>query len=191
MDLAEPRWRGKLALAPDETDFQPLVTSIAEFRGRAAAVAWLEGVKSNAASHIYPDNETVTDMVNRGQAAIGVIDHYYWYRERYDVGVSNMHSAIAYFAPRDPGYVVDVSGAAVVKSSAHQPQARRFLAFLVSRQGQEIIAHGQSWEYPLTPGVAPAPGLRPFTALRPAPVTVADLGDGSTAVSLLQQVQLL
>jgi len=32
-------------------------------------------------------------MVNRGQAAIGIINHYYWYRERYDVGASNMHSA--------------------------------------------------------------------------------------------------
>ncbi len=27
-------------------------------------------------------------MVNRGQAAIGIINHYYWYRQRYDVGVS-------------------------------------------------------------------------------------------------------
>ena len=142
-------------------------------------------------SHVYPDNETITDMVNRGQAAIGIINHYYWYRQRYAVGAANMHSAIAYFAPHDPGYVIDVSGAAVLKSSQHQAEAQRFLAFMVSRQGQEIIAHSQSYEYPLGSGVTTAQGLRPFDTLQPAPISIAQLGDGSAAIALLQKVQLL
>jgi iron(III) transport system substrate-binding protein len=191
MELADPRWRGKLALAAGETDFQPIVTSIVKSRGTAAALAWLEAVKTNAGSHIYPDNETITSMVNSGQAAIGIINHYYWYRERYDVGAAHMHSAIAYFAPHDPGYVIDVSGAAILKSSTHRADAQRFLAFIVSRQGQEIIAHSQSYEYPLGSGVTTAKGLRPFDTLQPAPLTIAELGDGSAAIALLQKVQLL
>ena len=78
-----------------------------------------------------------------------------------------MHSAIAYFAPGDPGYVLDVSGAAVLTSSQHQPEAQRFLAFLVSRQGQEIIAHSQSYEYPLGSGVTTAKRPPPFDTLQP------------------------
>jgi iron(III) transport system substrate-binding protein len=191
MQLADPRWRGKLALAAGETDFQPIVTSIVKSHGTPAALAWLEAVKANAGSHIYPDNETITSMVNSGQAAIGIINHYYWYRERYDVGAAHMHSAIAYFAPHDPGYVIDVSGAAVLKSSTHQAEAQRFLAFIVSRKGQEIIAHSQSYEYPLGSGVTTAKGLRPFDTLQPAPLTIAQLGDGSAAIALLQKVQLL
>lgn len=191
MQLAQPKWNGKLALAAGETDFQPIVTSIVQAHGRAAALAWLQAVKANAASHVYPDNETITNMVNQGQVAIGIINHYYWYRERYDVGASKLHSAIAYFAPDDPGYVIDVSGAAVLKSSQHQAEAQKFVAFLVSRQGQEIIAHSQSWEYPLASGVAAAPGLRPFDTLHPAPVSIAQLGDGSAAIALLQEAQLL
>jgi iron(III) transport system substrate-binding protein len=130
-------------------------------------------------------------MVNSGQAAIGIINHYYWYRERYDVGAAKTHSAIAFLAPRDPGYVIDVSGAGVLKSSSHQAAAQKFVAFLVSKQGQEIIAHSQSWEYPLAAGVAPAAGLKPFSSLQPAPVSIADLGDGQAAIALLQQAQLL
>ncbi len=191
MDLADAEWRGKLALAQGETDFQPVVTSVLEANGKAATLRWLKSVKANAANHVYPDNETVTDMVNRGEAQIGIINQYYWYRERAQVGASNMHSAIAYFAPRDPGYVIDVSGAAVLRSSKNQSAAQRFLAFLVSRKGQEIIAHSDSFEYPLGSGVTTAKPLRPFDTLQPAPVTVGDLGDGSEAVSLLQQVQLL
>ena len=80
MDLASPAWKGKLGIAPGETDFQPIVTSIMKEQGESAALAWLEGVKSNAGSHSYPDNESLTDMVNRGQVQIGLINHYYWYR---------------------------------------------------------------------------------------------------------------
>ncbi len=105
MELADPRWKGKIALAGAETDFQPIVTSVARTHGNAAALTWLNALKANAGSHIYPDNETITNEVNRGQVALGIVNQYYWYRERSEVGASNMHSKIAYFAPHDVGYV--------------------------------------------------------------------------------------
>src|SRR5580704_10665562 len=56
MDLADPQWKGKIGIAGSETDFQPIVTSIARAHGEAAALQWLEAVKANAGSHSYPDN---------------------------------------------------------------------------------------------------------------------------------------
>jgi iron(III) transport system substrate-binding protein len=191
LSLAEPRWKGLLGIAPGETDFQPIITSIARRYGKAEALKWLEGVKANAEQHEYPDNETITARVNSGQIAIGIINHYYWYRLRAEIGASQMHSAIAYFAPRDAGYVIDVSGAAVLKSSKHQQAAQRFLAYLVSHPGQGILAHSDSFEYPLGSGVTTAKGLRSFSSLQPAPLTIAELGDGAEAVALLHQAQLL
>jgi iron(III) transport system substrate-binding protein len=191
MQLADPRWSGKLALAPGETDFQPIVTSVARRYGETAALRWLQALKSNAGNHIYPDNETVTDQVNRGQVAIGIINQYYWYRQRAEVGASDMHSAIAHFAPGDVGYVIDVSGAAVVRSSQHQAAAQKLLAFLVSAQGQHIIARSDSFEYPIASGIRTVQPETPFADLRPDPIGVAALGDGATAISLLQKAQLL
>ncbi len=191
MQLADPKWRGKLALAAGETDFQPIVTSVAQTYGTATARHWLEALKTNAGDHIYPDNETITDQVNRGQAAIGIINQYYWYRERAQVGAGGMHSAIAHLAPGDVGYVIDVSGAAVLRSSRHQAAAQRLLAFLVSAQGQQIIADGDSFEYPIASGVKTLQPETPFEDLRPNPIGIAALGDGATATSLLQDAQLL
>ncbi len=153
----------------------------------------MKGIKTNAnaGDHIYPDNETIADYVNRGVVAFGVVNQYYWYRMRAEIGASNIHSEITYFAPHDPGYVLDVSGAAVLKSSKHQADAQRLLAFLVSAQGQEIIAHSISFEYPIASGVTTAQPETPFGELQPNPITVADLGDGQTAIALLQQVGLL
>jgi iron(III) transport system substrate-binding protein len=195
LQLADPRYQGKLAFAAGETDFQPIVTSVLKTYGQAATLRWLQGIKSNAASHIVPDNETITDEVNRGQVAFGVINQYYWYRLKAEIGASAMHSQLAYFAPRDPGYVIDVSGAAVLKSSKHQEAAQKFLAFLVSKQGQEIIARAsgneQSYEYPLADGVTTSAPETPFSQLQPNSITIADLGDGSAAIALLRQVGLL
>jgi iron(III) transport system substrate-binding protein len=191
LQLANPKYKGKLAFAAGETDFQPVVTSVARAYGDAAASSWLSGIKDNAGAHVYPDNETIADEVNRGAVAFGVVNQYYWYRMKAELGASNVHSEIAYFAPRDPGYVVDVSGAGVLKSAKNQAGAQKFLAFLVSKQGQEIIAHSISYEYPLDDGVQTTAPETPFDQLQPNSISVADLGDGSTAIALLQKAGLL
>jgi len=196
--LAAPQYRGKLAIAPGETDFQPIVTAYQRAYGTAATLTWLKAIDANASGHVYPDNETIADEVNRGQAAFGIVNQYYWYRLRAEIGAGNVHSRIAYFAPGDPGYVINVSGAAVLTSSKHQADAQKFLAFLVSKQGQEIIAtpgngadQSLSFEYPIASGVTTKAGETPFTQLRPYPITIAELGDGSTAIKLLTQAGLL
>ena len=191
MQLANPKYKGKLALAAGETDFQPIVASVARTYGDAVASSWLNGLKENAGSHAYPDNETIADEVNRGAVAFGVVNQYYWYRMKAELGASSVHSKITYFAPRDPGYVVDVSGAAVLKSSKNPADAQKFLAFLVSKQGQEIIAHSISYEYPLDDGVQPTAPETPFGQLQPTSMSIADLGNGATAIALLQKAGLL
>lgn len=191
LELADPKYAGKLALAAGETDFQPIVTSVYRAYGKARTLQWLQGLKANTGSRDYPDNETVADKVNRGAAAFGVINQYYWYRMRAELGGRGMHSEIAYFAPHDPGYVLDVSGAAVLASSKHAVAAQRFVAFLVSAQAQEVIAHSISFEYPLDDGVKTSAPETPFDRLAPNPITISQLGDGATAISLIQQSGLL
>ncbi|MHB8242132.1 MAG: iron ABC transporter substrate-binding protein [Solirubrobacteraceae bacterium] len=189
LQLAQPPWKGKVGFAPSETDFQPLLTAVIKLDGTAAAERWLKGLQANG--RIYPDNETVVSQVNNGESALGPINHYYWYRLRDEVGSGGLHSALHYFAARDPGNLVDISGAAVLRSSSHQDAAQAFLAFLVSRTGQEVLAHSHSYEYPLRPGVAPAPGLRALSSLQPNSLTPAELGDGSAALALEQKLGLL
>ncbi len=190
MDLADPKWKGKIGLAQGESDFFPIVVSIQRTYGTEAASKWLSAVKANAGSNLYPDNETLTNEINLGHVELGIINHYYWYREQAEVGASAMHSAIATFAPGDAGYIIDVSGAGIIDTSTHKAADQEFLAFLVGRQGQEILAHSDSFEYPLGSGVTTAKPLQPFDTLQPAPLTIAELGDGSSATALLQQANL-
>jgi iron(III) transport system substrate-binding protein len=191
MQLADHKYAGELAFAPGETDVQPIITSVIRTYGHAKALKWLEGIKANTSGHLYPDNETIADEVNRGEVAFGVVNQYYWYRLRAEDGAANVVARITYFAPHDPGYVVDVSGAAVLKSSRHKALARKFIAYLVSKQGQEIIAHSISFEYPIASGVTTAQPETPFGQLQPNAITIPELGNGSAAISLLREAGLL
>ena len=132
--------------------------------------------------------------MNRLAAAFGLVNQYYWYRMQAELGAAGTHARIAHFAPRDPGYVLDFSGAAVLKSSQHQAAAQKFVAFLVGKQAQEIIASPKkslSFEYPIASGVTTLSPETPFAQLQPYPITVADLGDGSTAIALMRTAGLL
>ncbi len=192
LDLAGLTWEGKVGVDSGETDFWPLVDSVFRSEGQTAAINWLKRLDFNAGGDVHiPDNETLTNDVNTGTIAIGVINQYYYYRLMAEIGKQAMHSRIAFFAPHDPGYVEDISGVAVLKSSKHKRAAQEFLSFMTSVEGQQIIAGSDSFEYPLHPGVPASPQLVPLDRLAPAHFTPVELGTGAAGERLLEQAGLL
>lgn len=189
LDLAKPEWKGKLAIAPSEPDFVPIVSAIEKLDGEAAAKSWLEGFADNA-KH-YNDNEGIIAAVDSGQIAAGIINHYYWYEAVAEEGKDKVPSKLHYFGHEDPGALVNISGAGALESSDDPELAQEFLAYVVSEEGQTAITESGDWEYPLNAAVPPPPGLKPFDSLEPPKVGPADLGDGSGSVELMEQVGLL
>ncbi len=188
LDLAKPQWRGKIAFAPTDADFLPLVAAVSALKGQAAAVQWLRGLKANG--QVFDDDEGVVAAVDRGAVAVGIINSYYFERQRAETGAA--HSAIHHFADGDLGALVNVSGAAVLRSSKNPAAAQRFVAFLVSKPVQAMVARANiDFEYPLAAGVAANPALKPFDQLQPPPLTVAQLGDDREAAQLLRRAGLL
>ena len=190
LDLAAPAWKGRVAFAPTDADTLPVIGAIAALKGRAAALAWLRGMKANA--KIYDDDEGVIAAVDRGAVATGIVNSYYWCRLRTEQGAAKTASRLHRFSPDDVGNLINVSGAAVLASSRRQAEAQRFLAFLVSAPMQMALAQSDiDFEYPLRPGIAANPQLAPFASLRPPPVTIAGIGDDRLAARLLQDVGLV
>jgi iron(III) transport system substrate-binding protein len=190
LDLAKPEWKGKLAIAPTDPDFLPLVGAVSALKGRDAALAWLKGLRENAM--IFDDNEGVVAAVDRGAAATGIINNYYWPRLRLEKGADSMKSLIHHFAGGDVGGLMNVSGAAVLKSSQNQAAGQKFLAFLVSKPAQEMVSELDiTFEYPLLPGVAPNPILKPISELSPPAITLQQIGDDRDAAQLLREAGLI
>jgi iron(III) transport system substrate-binding protein len=190
LDLAKPEWKGKIAIAPTDADFLPLVGAIVALKGKPAALDWLKGLRENAM--IFDDDEGVVAAVDRGAAATGIINNYYWPRLRFEKGADKMKSAVHHFADGDVGGVVNVSGAAVLKASRNQAAAQKFLDFLVSKPAQEMLSKLDiTFEYPLAPGVAANPILKPMSDLRPPALSLKQIGDDKDAAELLREAGLI
>jgi iron(III) transport system substrate-binding protein len=102
-----------------------------------------------------------------------------------------MHSALYYFSPDDVGAVINLSGAALLESSNQRKNAERFIGFLVSKAGQQIIARSDDFEYPVHPDVAPNAALPPLASIGHTSLTVGSLGNGELAARLIREAGLV
>lgn len=188
MDLADPAWKGRTSFSPSGADFQAIVSAVLQLKGEKATAAWLKGLKANGT--VYQGNNVVMNSVNDGQVDTGIIYHYYWYRDQAESGQNSDHSKLHFFAKKDPGAFVSVSGAGVLKASKHKADAQKFVDFLVSVKGQQALANSYALEYPLNPAVSLKAGVKPLSELDPPNVDVTKL-NGPKVIELLQKAGLL
>src|SRR5262245_11154651 len=133
MDLADPKWKGKISFSPTGADFQAIVAAMIDLKGEAATKAWLEGIKANGTT--YDGNNVVLEEVNSGESEVGIIYHYYWYRDQAESGDNSDDSALYFFGNQDPGAFVRVSGAGVLASSDMKSVAEHVLSFINAETG--------------------------------------------------------
>ena len=86
---------------------------------------------------------------NRGGVLTGIINNYYWDRLHAGFGDKSTRSAIYHFGKGDVGGAVNVSGAAVLKVSKRQPEAQKFVAYLVSERAETDGRRPYQLQYPL------------------------------------------
>ncbi len=187
-DLTQPRWRGQVAIAPTNASFQAFVTAMRVADGDEATRRWLEGLVANDVRK-YEKNGLILDAVNSGQVELGLINHYYWYEKKAEVGEPKMRARIAFTEPGDPGTLVNVAGAGILKSAADSPAAARFVEWLLSPATQKWFV-ANTFEYALIPSVPPAAGLPPLDSLRGPDVAMADLAGLPATLAMLEDVGL-
>ncbi|MCY7325353.1 MAG: iron ABC transporter substrate-binding protein [Microbacteriaceae bacterium] len=188
LDLAKPEWKGRWGAAPAKADFQAIVSAVVETQGEDGAREWLEGMARNATE--YRNNIVTMKAVNAGEVPVGVIYHYYWYRDQdavaEDSGITKLH----YFGNQDPGAFVSVSGGGVLENAPHADEAQQFLAFVVGEQGQKILGEGYSFEYPVASDVSAKSALPPLDGLN-APVIDPSTLNGPKVIELMTETGLL
>ncbi|MFQ6331350.1 iron ABC transporter substrate-binding protein [Nocardia sp. CWNU-33] len=188
LDLAQPQWKGRWGAGVSGADFQAIVAGLLALKGEDTTRAWLKGMKENATA--FPNNVATMKAVNSGRPDGGVIYHYYWYRDQANTKESSANTTLHYFKNQDPGAFVSVSGGGVLKSSKKQESAQKFLAFITSEAGQEILRDGNSMEYPVASAVAANPALPPLADLQAPSVDPSKL-DAKKVTALMTEAGLL
>ena len=188
MDLAEPEYAGMISFSPTGADFQAIVAAVLDLEGEEATQEWLDGLKANGTT--YDGNNVVLESVNAGESAIGIIYHYYWYRDQAEAGDNSDNTELSFFGNQDPGAFLSISGAGVLAASDNPDEAQQFVAYLTSEEGQQALADSYALEYPLNPAVTLGPPVKPLAELDPPTVAISDL-DGDKVVEMMTQAGFL
>ena len=188
LELTDPKWRGRLAWAPANGSFQAWVTALRAHEGEEAARAWLEGVAANDPAR-FPNNVSIVAAVGRGEADLGLVNHYYLNRFLAEEG-EDFPARNHYTAPGDIGSLVNVAGAGVLRSSERREEARRFLEFMLGEEAQRFFAETNS-EYPLVAGVSHSAAIPDIADIGPPGVNLSDLADLAGTLRLLRDTGVL
>lgn len=142
-DLTDPRYQGTLLMSsPSRSDTNHLmVESLLQQKG------WTQGWETLLTSAgnlmtISSRSFGVADKIKSGLGVAGpVIDNYA------NLLLNDPHLVFTYF----PQSAVSPTYVAVLKNSQRESEARRFVRFLLSPQGQRTLADANTGKYPVTP----------------------------------------
>ena len=156
-ELTDPRWKGKIGIAPTNASFQAFVTAMRLDAGEERTRQWLEDLMENDPK-FYEKNTPVVEAVASGEIEVGLVNHYYLYlvkQEQPDAPIENK-----YLPGDDPGALVSVAGAGVLASAKHPDAAERFVEFLLADPQQRFYTEeAEEAEIPLVDGIEPKEGV--------------------------------
>ncbi|WEV78083.1 extracellular solute-binding protein [Janibacter cremeus] len=173
MDLQKPEYQGMWGAGATQADFQAIVAGMLADQGEEKTAAWLEGLQENA--EIYKHNVATMNAVNAGEVPMGVIYHYYWYRDQAETQEGSGNTKLHYFRNGDPGAFVSLSAAGVLKNAEHPKKAQEFLAYILSDEGQKVLETSGSKEYSVAKGATSDPDLPTLESLEAPAIDPVDL----------------
>lgn len=188
LDLAQPEWKGRWAASPAGADFQAIVSALLQLKGEATTASWLKAMKENA--RFYRGNGVVLKAINAGEVPGGIIYHYYYIGDKANTGENTRNVALHYFRNGDPGAFVSISGAGVLASSRHKPQAQAFVKWMTGPAGQEILKTGKAYEYAVGAGAQSNPLLEPLAKLQ-APAVAPDKLNNKAVTDMMTAAGLM
>ena len=187
-DFTAPEWKGRIGWAPQNGSFQAFVTAFRVKWGEDAARSWLEGIRDNDPRY-YPNNVTTVAGVARGEVDVGFVNHYYLQRFLEEEG-EDFEARNHFLSGGDPGALILVAGAGIIKDSGNRERAEQFMEFLLSEAAQSYFSETTK-EYPLVAGVAPDAGLPSLASLETVDVDLGALSDLQGTLELLREVDVI
>ncbi len=186
--LSDPAWKGKIGWAPTNASFQAFVTAMRQLDGDDKTREWLKAVQANE-PRAYKNNAAVVEAVAAGEVQVGLVNHYYVMQLIKQKGES-YGARNHFFSGGDVGSLVNVAGAAILKTSNDKPAAEEFINFLLNNESQQYFS-SETFEYPVVQGVAANSGLPALDQIETPVLDLSKLEDLEGTLELLREVGIL
>ncbi|HYN09796.1 MAG TPA: extracellular solute-binding protein [Vicinamibacterales bacterium] len=163
LDLAEPKWKGQVAIADPRfgsTSFH--VAALYAVLGDEKADDFFRRLKANGV-RIVGGNSVVRDMVVRGEVKVGLTD-------TDDVNVAlELGQSIAMVLPDRDGLGVPVmpNMVSLIMNGPHPEEGKRFVDYVLSVDVERMLAQSEAVQIPLHAGVPGPKNLPAIESFRP------------------------
>jgi iron(III) transport system substrate-binding protein len=164
-DLADPRWKGKTAIANPLFGTTTMhVAALFSVWGEERAKAFLAQLKANGA-RIASSNGEVKRWVSAGEVAFGLTD-----TDDADEAIrSGAPVRIVYPDSEGLGTLVMPTAAVLLRRAPHAENGKKLIDCLLSAEVERRLSESGA-HMPLRPDVPPPPNARPVAELRPMAV---------------------
>ena len=157
LDLANPKWAGRVGWAPRNGSFQAFLTAMRASLGNERTLKWLKAMKANGAK-VYPKNTPIIEALAAGEIDLGIPNHYYLLRFKAERGEA-FPVEQTFFQAGDLGNLFLAAGVGVIKTSSRSSVAHRFIEFLLTEQTAQQYDKERHFEFPTATGVKASPRL--------------------------------
>ena len=145
-EAADPRFAGRMALAPTNGSFHAHLTALRVTEGDDAARAWITAVADNDPV-IGSNNTAMHQLLADGEADFAITNNYYL--SRFLDSDPDFPVRHALFEEGDIGNLVMVAGIGMLASSDNHDAAEEFVDFLLGETAQQYFT-GNVFEFPVT-----------------------------------------
>ena len=169
VDVADPKWKGRVGLAPTNASFVSHVSALIAEIGEAEVKKFLADLKAND-PQIYDSNALAVKAVASGEIDLALVNHYYALNEKKE----NPAAQVANVYPQE-GAFVNLAGVGIIKGAENLRQAERFVEFLLSEESQQFF-RTETNEYPLVDGIPGPDGQPKLDKLKTIDLPLDELG---------------
>ncbi len=179
LELTDPRWKGKAAIAAtQERTTLSWVSSLVDLKGEEFTRNYIAALVANDIK-ILPDNSGVWQGIGKGEFALGLTNspnYHLALKANYSVGV-------VYPDQGDVGVLVNPNTVAIIKGARNKEAAKRFVDFILGPEAQALL-NKEAYEIPLVPGADPGEvrPLKDFQQSRVSQQRLAELADPTLAL---------
>lgn len=155
-DLADPKWKGRICIRPGSHSYNlSLIAAMIAHKGPEQAREWVRGLKANLARTPQGNDRAQVKAVWAGECDIAIGNTYYMGKMLAKPDQRAWASAVNVVFPvfEGGGAHINISGAAVTRSSPNHDNAMKLVEFMLSAEAQKLYAE-LNYEYPVRAGVA-------------------------------------
>ena len=181
-DLTGEQWSGLVGWAPTNASFVANITAMRVLLGDEETAGWLADMIANGVL-AYPKNTPIVQATIDGEVVGGLVNHYYLFR--FLAEDPDITATLHFFPGGDLGSLINVAGAAILKSTDQPYDALALLDYLLSDGAQEYFAQ-RTYEYPLVDSVNPSVELPALADIETPEIDLSDLADLQGTLEMIE-----